>query len=125
MKKRFNQLIGYLVAGFCILQISANGAQLQLIIRGEKTATHKGITAPLPKKNLPFTAALGLAVAVSDEENESFSEIGKAPIDASFTSESDHSLCINIRIKSQRINALEQHQPPLFILYHCWKSNLS
>lgn len=127
MKKHFTRIIAYLVACFCIIQFSANGSQVKFFLTEKEPFSQPVIKIPISNNTPPVASILELAIEVTDEEQETCiqryhyhdnSLIKNAIL-------SGHCQCVKTRIKSQEFTLLDQSRPPLFILYHSWKSNLS
>lgn len=124
MKRKFTSLVGYLVGCFCILQLSANAAQIQFFLNGKESVRHFGISLPSSKNHSAHFTALQIAIsATNDDFQPEFSREDQSG--TFFTS----SLVIvgqcqlsTLRLKTQRQHSLKRSVPPLFVLHHSWKS---
>jgi hypothetical protein len=127
MKKHFTRIVGCLVVCFCLIQVSANGAQIKIFSKENEVFSQPRITTPISNNRESATFILGFAIGVAGEEQETdiqrdhypnYSHIQEATL-------FDYCQCVKIRIKSQEFTFLDQFRPAIFILYHCWKSYLS
>ncbi|NDF99049.1 MAG: hypothetical protein EB101_09030 [Chitinophagia bacterium] len=127
MKKHFTRIVAYLVACFCIIQFSANGAQIKFFLTEKEPFSKPVIKIPISNNNTPVASILESAIEVTDEEQETCIQQDHYHDNSLLknATQSGHCQYVKTRIKSQEFTVLDHSQPPLFILYHSWKSNLS